>query len=154
MSTSKQTKSIVVKCAQMWPRAVFDMREGKQVLEAVKKELSHLGVYVLYRDDHPYYIGRSQNLFKRVGGHANLVNGRYHNLWNYFSAYVVHSERHAREVEGILISAMPTAVNSANPRITRIRIPSRVSRKLRQAREWPFERERLSKALTKHYLSG
>ena len=40
---------------RMWPRALFHMKEGKEVLKALNKP----GVYVLYRDDEPYYIGKS-----------------------------------------------------------------------------------------------
>jgi len=57
----------------MWPREVFDIREGKKLLlEDVTRKLDKPGVYVLYRDDHPHYVGRTSTpLFDRIWEHAN-----------------------------------------------------------------------------------
>jgi hypothetical protein len=41
---------------RMWPRALFHMKEGKKLLGYT---LNEPGVYVLYRDDTPYYIGKT-----------------------------------------------------------------------------------------------
>jgi len=104
----------------MWPRALFHMKKGKELL---KVALSDPGVYVLYRDDEPYYIGKtSKPLIKRVGGHALKPNWRRYNFWNYFSAFTIEDASHRDEVEAILISAMPTAANSSNPKIPRMRL--------------------------------
>ena len=75
----------------MWPRKVFNIREGSGQLSAdVKRKLRHPGVYVLYRDDHPYYVGKTSGaLFDRIWHHANQPHGRYYNLWNFFSVFVV-----------------------------------------------------------------
>jgi hypothetical protein len=62
-----------------------------------------------------------------------------YNFWNYFSAYVAENAQHIKELEGILIAAMPTAVNSANPRIPRISLPVDVAQMLRMARRRAFE---------------
>jgi len=103
---------------RMWPRALFHLKEGKRLLRAT---LSEPAVYVLYRDDTPYYIGKtSKPLIKRVGGHAPKPNWRRYNFWNYFSTFTIKDERHRDEVEAILISAMPTAANSSKPRIPRM----------------------------------
>ena len=56
---------------RMWPRALFHMKQGKAVLEDSLKEP---GVYVLYRDDVPYYIGKTgpRNRGKRLVGPLSL----------------------------------------------------------------------------------
>src|SRR5260370_36788232 len=71
---------------RMWPRAVFHMQEGKRFIET---HLSTPGVYVLYRNDEPYYIGKPTMLFKRLKTHALKPNARYYNFWNYFSAFEI-----------------------------------------------------------------
>lgn len=96
------------------------MKKGRKLLEAT---LDKPGVYVLYRNDEPYYIGKTGGpLIKRVGGHALKPNWKRYNFWNYFSAFAIEDDSHRDEVEAILISAMPTAVNSAKPKIPRMPI--------------------------------
>jgi len=103
---------------RMWPRALFHMKEGKKLLKAT---LNRPGVYVLYRGDDPYYIGKtSKLLIKRLGSQALKPNGRRYNFWNYFSAFTIEDGSHRDEVEAILISAMPTAANSSKPKIPRM----------------------------------
>jgi hypothetical protein len=121
---AKGRTKIVSGYAQMWPREVFDIREGKKkLLDDVRKKLNKPGCYVLYRDDHPYYVGKTKNpLFDRIWAHANASRDKYYNFWNFFSAFVVPDKSHLGEIEGILISAMLT-VNGAIPKIEQIRIP-------------------------------
>ena len=72
---------IVSAYAQMWPREVFDIREPKRrkFLGSIKKLLSQPGVYVLYRDDHPYYVGKTARpLFDRIWNHANQPKDKYY----------------------------------------------------------------------------
>lgn len=103
---------------RMWPRALFHMREGMDIL---KESLDKAGVYVLYRNDEPYYIGKtSRPLIKRLKVHALKPNARRYNFWNYFSAFQIDDPALRNEVEAILISAMPTAANGARPRIPRM----------------------------------
>lgn len=104
---------------RMWPRALFHMKDGKTILE---RHLGSPGVYVLYRDDVPHYIGKTgKTLLKRLRNHALRPNTRRYNFWNYFSAFAIDDDSHRDEVEAILISAMPTA-NSSQPKITRVRL--------------------------------
>ena|SRR5712692_7947757 len=101
---------------RMWPRALFYMREGKTFLE---EHLSAPGVYVLYRNDEPYYIGKTgKPLAKRLKQHALKPNTRYYNFWNYFSAFQIGDEGERSKIEAILISAMPTA-NNSHPKLHR-----------------------------------
>jgi GIY-YIG catalytic domain len=103
---------------RMWPRALFHMKEGAKVLNA---SLSKPGVYILYRNDEPYYIGKTgKPLIKRLRTHALKPNARRYNFWNYFSAFEISNSSHRDEVEAILISAMPTAANGSRPKIPRM----------------------------------
>jgi hypothetical protein len=125
-------KQRVVTCAaQMWPRSVFDF-EGR---ETVKECLQKPGVYVLFRDDQPYYVGKTTkaSLFKRINNHATITKGRYHHFWNYFSAFVIPNPQHRDEIEGVLIASMPIA-NGATPKIKRIPLPPDVTRMMKKIR--------------------
>jgi hypothetical protein len=135
---STSHRSIVSAYLKAWPRAVFDLRRKGQLLEELSKLLAKPGVYVLYRDDEPYYIGKTtRRLLDRLYDHANRPGERYYNFWNVFSAFVVENPRHIPEVEGILIAAFPTQ-NSAKPRLRELRVPTRIGRQLHRARlfEW------------------
>ena len=112
---------------RMWPRALFHMKDGKDVLA---ENMQQPGVYVLYRDDEPYYIGKtSKPLLKRLSTHALKPNARRYNFWNYFSAFEITNATHRDEVEAILISAMPTA-NSSRPKFDRKQLDRRAARLL------------------------
>jgi len=130
-------KSLVRMYINMWPRDVFDMKEGRRLLVRCVPELGKTGVYILYRDEHPHYIGKaSRSLFHRLHDHANKCTDKYFNLWNYFSAFVV-DRKHLGEVEALLIAAMPTA-NSSVPRIQQVKIPVSLRKNLRAARQERF----------------
>ncbi len=127
---AKKRPKVVKAAAQMWPRVVFDF-DGR---ETAKECLREPGVYVLFRDDEPYYVGKTKNkLFRRIQAHATKTRDRYYHFWNYFSAFVVPDAKHRDEVEGILIASMPTA-NSASPKIKRIHLPKNVTQLIRKMR--------------------
>lgn len=114
---------------RMWPRALFHMAEGRAFLD---QHLNGPGVYVLYRDDDPYYIGKtSRPLTKRLAQHALKPNARRYNFWNYFSAFQLSEAVHRDEIEAILISAMPTA-NSSHPKFPRRKLDRQAARMLNE----------------------
>jgi hypothetical protein len=133
---AKNTGSIISGFAERWPREIFDIREKKgKLLTDAQDILDSPGVYVLYRDDSPYYIGKTKGkLYGRIYNHANQPGARYYRYWNYFSAYKVDSIEHIDDVEGILISAIPLAANSSNPRFQRIRLPRSIKNLLGRLR--------------------
>jgi len=103
------------------------MKKGIAVLEGA---LDKPGVYILYREDQPYYIGKTGNpLIERLSNHALKPNARRYNFWNYFSAFEIHEASHRDEVEAILISAMPTA-NSSRPKFLRKTLDRRAAKLL------------------------
>jgi len=137
-------KGIVTGYARMWPREIFDAKEGKTLLARTLPFLKEKGVYILYRDEHPYYIGKSaDSLFKRLRAHAIRPQARYYNFWNMFSAFAVPDKEGRDELEGILIAAMPT-VNSSKPKLIKMKFPSQVSALVKKIRA-----EKVKAALTK-----
>jgi hypothetical protein len=119
-----------VQYARMWPREIFDCeREFARELEVLDKS----GVYVLYRDDIPYYIGQAAKLRRRLWQHANVAGSRYYNFWNFFSVFVPKEENRIGELEAILIAAMPTA-NSSQPRLLKEKFPPKANALLRRIR--------------------
>ena len=134
----------------MWPREICDMREkdGKRLFikDAVGWRVP--GVYVLYRDEHPYYIGKSKKVGPRIWEHANRPLDPYYNFWNMFSAFLVE-EMYLDAFEGMLIAAMPTG-NSAVPRIPKIAIPRGIVdqlKRIRQHQAHPVTLQQLIKAI-------
>lgn len=130
-------KRIVTEYARMWPREVFDIlkKNSKKALVATElQDLRRPGVYILYRDEKPYYIGKTKRrLFSRLHSHSNQSTDPYFNFWNYFSFFVVPNPNHVDEVEGILIASMPTA-NSAVPKIKQVKLPKEIANVLRKVR--------------------
>jgi len=125
--------------ARMWPREMFDHLDpdGARKSSTLAKSVEFLdqpGVYVLYRDDVPYYIGQAEKLRRRLWLHAMKPEARHYNFCNFFSAFVVLNAAQRDEVEGILISAMPTA-NSAQPRLPKERFPKEVIAMVRKIRK-------------------
>ena len=133
---AKHTGSIVSGFAERWPREVFDIREKKdRLLKEAQDLLNSPGVYVLYCDDSPYYIGKTKGrLYSRIYNHANQPGERYYRYWNYFSVYTVDDIKHLDDVEGILISAIPLAANSSVPRFQRIKLPRSIKNLLSRLR--------------------
>jgi len=131
---------IVEEYAHMWPREVFDClvpgENSRKKLKLVRglELLDRPGVYVLYRDDVPYYVGQAIRLRGRMRAHASIPGARYHNFWNFFSAFVIPDAKRRDEIEGILIAAMPTA-NSAKPRLKKAKFPAAVKKMARAIRK-------------------
>jgi hypothetical protein len=122
---AKTETKIIGEYARMWPRNVLYL--DSELLQEVRQLLDHSGVYVLYRDENPYYVGKADRLFVRIMQHANNPRKLQFNFWNYFSAYVIPNKAHIAEIEGVLITSMVmTTENRQKPRINRIALPSKV----------------------------
>lgn len=115
--------------AKMWPRELFSCKSGKDWVIDQLQVLSKPGVYVLYRDEIPYYVGKAVVLRERLLRHANRYGSKHYLFWNYFSMFVVRNSRARAQLESFLIAAMPTA-NGAKPRIRKEPLPLRVRKYL------------------------
>jgi hypothetical protein len=111
------------KYARMWPREVFYRRlpnpravVGSKKSPAARTQwlyktmdlLAQPGVYVLYLDGVPYYVGQTEDLRSSLAAHARVPQSHYFRHWNYFSAFVA-DKKDLDRIEAILIAAMPTA---------------------------------------------
>ena len=134
MPTQKQ-RELVSYYMRMWPREIFDREDiigkGKnRLLDVLKKP----GVYVLYREDEPYYVGKAKDSMRgRISQHATRPTNRLYPFWDYFSVFVIDNGKLRSEVEAILIAAMPTA-NNANPKLPTKGMPKDVQGLLRELR--------------------
>ena len=91
------------------------------------------GIYALYRNNNLYYVGLATDLRKRVRHH---LRDRHRGKWNYFSLYLVRSERHLRDLESL-------AIRIADPRGNRTRGKPRGAKDLRRL----FKRKMTEQAL-------
>lgn len=58
------------------------------------------GIYVLYKDDVPHYVGKASSLPSRIRHHQK---DRLKGEWDAFSLYVVRGDRHVKDVESLLL---------------------------------------------------
>jgi hypothetical protein len=132
---ARKRNGLVSGYARMWPREIFDKKDGPELIARKLDFLQQKGVYILYRDEEPHYIGQTSGpLFRRIRSHATRPQARYYNFWNLFSAFAVADQKGRDELEGILIAAMPTA-NSSQPKLNKLRMPKQVARLMRQMRQ-------------------
>lgn len=132
--------ALVSQFIRMWPRSIFSKpaKDGsRKTIAMTIPELMKPGVYILYRDDVPFYVGQTKyRLRTRLRAHASSVNSPKSYFWNYFSAFIVESPSHIDEVEAILISAMPAVItNSSTPRFERVVIGEPTRRLIRELRD-------------------
>lgn len=114
--------NIINEHCHMWPRDVYHFRrndEKSKVVDEVKNALQGKpGLYVLFRDDVPYYVGRANCLFSRVRDHALDLDSSYCRFWNYFSAFMVSNQEQMAELEALLIAVTSTGVNGEKPELS------------------------------------
>ena len=114
---------------RMWPRDLFSQKEnGRLLIKKMVPQLGCPGVYVLYKDEEPFYIGRASRLMSRLHSHANKVTAKHYAHWNYFSAFALEiegqdSNQKLALIEAFLIASMPKTRNDSTPRFKRIQIP-------------------------------
>jgi predicted GIY-YIG superfamily endonuclease len=128
---------------RMWPREIFTTpaestgQRGKTPMIArTISQLNEPGVYILYRDDKPHYVGQATNLRKRLRSHANSVGSLRGYFWNYFSVFVVRDQSQMDEVEAILIAAMPSVItNGAKPNLPRVPMNAATRTLIRERRK-------------------
>lgn len=89
-----------------WPRN----QENLDELEDLAGHKS--GIYLLYHGAMPVYIGRGM-IFSRLKQHSNEVS-RKDQYWDRFSWFVVGNTKNEREMESLLLEALPFYVRSLN----------------------------------------
>ena len=99
-------------------------------LEEIEDVAGHKsGVYVLYHGAMPVYIGRGA-ISARLRSHGK-EGSRKEQFWDRFSWFVVNNAKQERELESLLLEALPFYVRSLNkqtgklPRKLQVAAPSR-----------------------------
>ena len=106
-----------------WPRNTENLEE----IEDIAGHRS--GVYLLYHGAMPVYIGRGA-ISARLRSHGK-EGSRKEQFWDRFSWFVVGNRKLERELESLLLEALPFYVRSLNkqagglPRRLQVRAPSR-----------------------------
>ncbi len=60
----------------------------------------HSGIYVLYKDEIPHYVGKASSLSWRIRAH---LRDRLKGKWDSFSFYAVRSTRYLKHLESLLL---------------------------------------------------
>ena len=65
---------------RMWPRELFRKKDtkGHLLIKQHVPELRHPGVYMLYKGDELYYVGKAKSLYLRLHSHSNRVTDEYY----------------------------------------------------------------------------
>lgn len=106
---SKGAKSLVINRLEMVSKDVF-----KQYFSQITDLIgSSPGVYALYDDEVLYYVGKSNELRKRVKQH---LKDRHYAGWTHFSLYLVRDEEHIGEMESLLVRIANPKGNRVVPR--------------------------------------
>jgi len=106
-----------------WPRNTENLEE----IEDIAGHRS--GVYLLYHGAMPVYIGRGA-ISARLRSHGK-EGSKKEQFWDRFSWFVVGNPKLERELESLLLEALPFYVRSLNkqagglPRRLQVRAPSR-----------------------------
>jgi hypothetical protein len=135
----RKVEPMVSGYARMWPRAIFytkALNEGSGRQRSLSKELAFLkqgGVYVLYWNETPYYVGKAAKLRSRLSLWATKPSAPHFHFWNYFSAFAVSDSQKRNELEGVLIASLPMANNGAKPRLKSAGLPKEVKEILLKA---------------------
>lgn len=70
------------------------------------------GIYALYKGNKLYYIGRANNLQRRLSHH---LRNRHKNKWDRFSLFIVRNEKYISDLESLLITICEPVGNHAHP---------------------------------------
>lgn len=106
---SKRTKTLVIDRLEMVSKDVF-----KQYFSQITDLIGDSpGVYALYDDEVLYYVGKSNELRKRVKQH---LRDRHYAGWTHFSLYLMSDEEHIGEMESLLVRIANPKGNRVVPR--------------------------------------
>ena len=125
---------LVESYVKLWPREIFYIPDPL-IQSKLKGSLKDSGVYILYQGFDIFYIGKADNLFKRLHSHAT----KRYRLWNHFSAFLV-GQNHLAEVEAIMIAATPRTANKSGGKLfKKIDLPPEIQKVLDDNRANVFD---------------
>jgi hypothetical protein len=121
----KTDQTMINAYIRMWPRQVYNLKIGNKHLESIRQELHQKsGIYILYRNGTPHYVGQARNLWRRIRNHTINQNAKHYHHWTHFSAFILSDIEHMNELEGLIIAASGLGIaNSARHRMKMILLP-------------------------------
>lgn len=128
----KSAKTMIKSYVRMWPREIYTIKDRNKPLDSVRKELRQKpGIYILYQNGQPYYVGQAKNLWNRIRNHAMNQNAKHYHLWTHFSAFILSDTQHINELEGLIIPAFGSGIaNNSRRRMKRILLPKDAAKRL------------------------
>ena len=115
-----------------WPR-------NPENLEEIEDLAGHKsGIYVLYHGAMPVYIGRGA-LRARLLSHAK-EGSKKEQFWDRFSWFVIGSAKRERELESLLLEALPFYVRSLNKQTGKLSRKIEVAAPSRELRDFALPR--------------
>lgn len=76
----------------------------------------YAGIYALYRDEKPYDIGLTTNLFGRVNGH---LRDRHKGQWDHFVIFRIKKVDYLKDIETLITHLMPWPGNRVRGKVPR-----------------------------------
>jgi len=76
----------------------------------------YAGIYALYRQDRPYYVGLTTNLFARVNGH---LKDRHKGQWDHFVIFRIKKVDYLKDIETLITHLTPWPGNRVKGKVPR-----------------------------------
>jgi len=115
-----------------WPR-------NQENLEEIEDLAGHRsGIYVLYHGAMPVYIGRGA-ISARLLSHAK-EGSKKEQFWDRFSWFVIGNAKRERELESLLLEALPFYVRSLNKQTAKLQRKLEVTAPSRELTDFALPR--------------
>src|SRR5215475_14244807 len=124
--------SLIKQFGLHWPRNAENLEEIEDVAR------HRTGVYLLYHGAMPVYIGRGA-ISARLLSHAK-EGSRKEQFWDRFSWFVVDNAKRERELESLLLEALPFYVRSLNKQSGKLLRKFEVAAPSREVMDVPLPR--------------
>ena len=109
------TKGALIKgMTKQLPSEILDNPIFRAKLQELMK--GYAGIYALYDDDKPYYIGLTTNLFGRVNHH---LKDRHKGQWNHFVIFRIKKVDYLKDIETLITHLMPWKGNRVKGKVPR-----------------------------------
>ena len=94
----KKHKLIKKMTLRALPAELLKHERFQDILKELLK--GNAGIYALYNDDELYYVGLTQDLYKRMNKH---MRDRHAGKWNKFRIFIISKLNYLRELETLII---------------------------------------------------
>lgn len=138
----KSLRGMLIKGAlERVPSSAFEIFRPE--IETIARDAS--GIYALYKNNKPYYIGLAKNLNGRILSH--LERDRHVGKWDKFSIYIIKRVKYLKDLETLLLRVSKPKGNKLKGGIPK---NYRLNRKLQKVANIHYHIARnINKALSK-----